>query len=244
MSLQQWATSPPAAGADGTPSVSTADDASKPAITGASPALSPSAAPLEPLLDGWSEHLDITTDRPMWYNSKTRATSWFRPTASNPPTVKGEWMEMWYVPVLRYNWRFPRDEVGVDVLTTWISHRFLARRVVHFFVAVFYGTFSHSVDLRDLLCAPQCYFVIFCKICPCCLVLSRDVPLVEVDSALFWYPVGDERVSIRNSPCIVKDVCMLMVCAWTLVASAPPVAAVFAIELIPKLDLCTLALAA
>jgi hypothetical protein len=69
------------------------------AVGGDGSPASPNQTPviLEPLLDGWTEHLDITTDRPMWYNTKTRATSWFRPTASNPPVVRGEWMEMWYV---------------------------------------------------------------------------------------------------------------------------------------------------
>ena len=51
----------------------------------------------EPLLEGWTEYVDITSERPMWFNAKTKGTTWFRPTASHPPTVKGEWMQMWYV---------------------------------------------------------------------------------------------------------------------------------------------------
>ncbi len=59
--------------------------------------LSPSALSLtdEPLLDGWAEYVDITSERAMWFHASTRATTWFRPTASAPPIVKGECMEMW-----------------------------------------------------------------------------------------------------------------------------------------------------
>ncbi len=52
----------------------------------------------EPLLEGWAEYVDITSERPMWFHAASKGTTWLRPTASNPPKLKGEWMQMWYVP--------------------------------------------------------------------------------------------------------------------------------------------------
>ena len=50
-----------------------------------------------PLLEGWVEYVDITSERPMWFNAATRGTSWLRPTHASPPVARGEWMQMWYV---------------------------------------------------------------------------------------------------------------------------------------------------
>jgi hypothetical protein len=66
----------------------------------------PSTGAEEPLLEGWVEYVDTTSERPMWFHAVSKASTWFRPTASQPPVVLGEWMEMWCVPACMHVCQF------------------------------------------------------------------------------------------------------------------------------------------